>query len=173
MHLPPSPILRTHGKPGADLGPPPISSRASRHEVAHLFLGLSLAIGRADGSMRCRLSLLPLTRQAHGDRTSRCRRRLAPWRHNPCRGFLAVARALHLERPGEMGKPGIPITAKVPEHDHAFLHGVKLAPAQAGTPHRRSTWPSTGSAENKFSAASPAGTRSPYDNPGDHKKGRR
>jgi hypothetical protein len=130
-------------------------------------------IGKADGSMRCLLSLLPPARQAYSDRTSRCRRRLAPWRHNPCRGFLAVARALHLERPGEMGKPGIPITAKAPEHDHAFLHGVKLAPAQAGTPHRRSTWPSTGSAENKFSAASPAGTRSPYDNPGDHKKGRR
>ena len=38
----PSPILRNHGKPRADPGPPPISSRASRHEVAHLFLGLSL-----------------------------------------------------------------------------------------------------------------------------------
>ena len=43
MHLPPSPILRNHGKPGADPGPPPISSRASRHEVAHLFLGYSIA----------------------------------------------------------------------------------------------------------------------------------
>ena len=34
----PSPVLQNHGKPRADPSPPPISSRASRHGVAHLFL---------------------------------------------------------------------------------------------------------------------------------------
>ena len=37
----PATVLRNHGKPRADPSPAPISSRASRHEVAHLFLNRS------------------------------------------------------------------------------------------------------------------------------------
>jgi len=58
MHLPPSPNLRNHRKPRADPGPPPISSRASRHEVAHLFLGLSLAFRASPSKVRSGMAAL-------------------------------------------------------------------------------------------------------------------
>ncbi len=51
----PATVLRNHGKPRADLSPPSISSRASRHEVAHLFL---------TRYMRCRIPALPSARHA-------------------------------------------------------------------------------------------------------------